>query len=58
MAPAYLAADCQLVSGKGHHSSPVFCQLKDVLSDGSTAAMETDVLLLQLLCCGKTFQLI
>jgi len=45
MAPAYLAANCQLVSGH-------------VSSDGPTADMETDILLLQLLGCGTTFQLI
>jgi len=47
MAPAYLAADCQLVSDEGR---------RQLSSDGPTAAMETDTLLLQVRGCGTNFQ--
>jgi len=62
MAPAYLAADCQLVSVLFDDSRR---QLRCVtpktgraLSDGPTATMETSVLQLQVRSCGTAFQLI
>jgi len=58
MAPAYLAADCQLVSDEGRR------QLRSATSRTcvvrrtySTATMETGVLQLHVRSCGTTFQL-
>jgi len=59
MAPAYLqAADCQLVSDEGHRQLWSANSYKDILSsNGPATALETDVLLLQVLGCGSTNKL-
>jgi len=58
MAPAYLAADCQLVSDDGSSQlcSAILSRLR-VLWDEPTATMETGVLQLQVRSCGTAFQL-
>jgi len=52
MAPAYLAADCQL------SSSAAFCRLKDLSSGGPTATLGTDVSRLPAQGCRTAFQLV
>jgi len=64
MAPPYLAADCQLVSDEGRrqlrsaNSRTRLCPLLCFVKRNYTAAVEKDVLLLQVLGCETTFQLI
>jgi len=58
MAPAYLVAECQLVSDEGRRHGCVLPTRGHVSSDGPAAAMETDALLLQVLGCGTVCQFI
>jgi len=57
MAPAYLAADCQLVSDEGRlqlrSADSRTCVIRRTCSN-----LETDALLLQVRGCGTSFQLI